>query len=291
MIDSFLQYLQYEKRYSLHTCTAYETDLLQFRDFLVLTYQTDDLKEATFAFVRSWLVHLMEEKKAALSVNRKVATLRTFYKFLQKRGDILTNPMLKVRSLKAPKALPHFVEEHALNTFLNDFAFEGFAGQRDKVVLELLYGTGMRLSELIYLKETDFNLYDHTLKVLGKRNKERILPVSAPLATLLKNYLTQKKHEFPEGADSLIVTDQGQAAYPVFVSRLVRRYLTLAGVAGKKSPHILRHSVATHLLDKGADLNAIKDLLGHANLAATQVYTHNTLDKLRQVFEQAHPKA
>jgi integrase/recombinase XerC len=291
MIQSFLQYLQYEKRYSTHTCTAYETDLIQFRDYLLHTYQTDNLNEATFSFIRSWIVSMMDEKTAASSINRKLASLRTFYKFLHKRGDIQVNPTLKIKSLKAPKILPHFAEEKVLNNFLDSFDFEGFEGLRDKTVLELLYGTGMRLSELINLKENDINYYDKTMKVLGKRNKERIIPLHSKLPSVIEKYLSLKKANFQASSEYLIVTDAGEKAYPVFIYRLVRRYMEMAGIAGKKSPHILRHTTATHLLDKGADLNAIKDLLGHANLAATQIYTHNTLDKLKQVFEQAHPKA
>jgi integrase/recombinase XerC len=292
MTETFLQYLRYEKRYSPHTLSAYESDLLQFRDFLAVTYELNDLSQADFSLIRSWMVSLVEQKTGASSINRKLATLRTFYKFLQKQGTVSVNPMLKVKSLKAAKTLPHFIPETEINTFLNEFSFpEGFPGLRDKLVLELLYSTGIRLSELVALQESDWNLSENILKIQGKRNKERLVPVGKMLTDRILQYLKEKKQMLPAASRTLMVTNKGLPVYAAFVYRLVRRYLGLANVAGQKSPHILRHTFATHLLDHGADLNAIKDLLGHSSLAATQVYTHNSLEKLRKVFEQAHPKA
>lgn len=293
MIDSFLQYIQYEKRCSPHTLISYRTDLQQFKDYLISSYECLEPENASFLMVRSWIVSLVEDKKSPASINRKIATLRTFYKFLLRRGVITTDPMLKVKALKVSKPLPQFVEEQNLNHLLDNFNFsEDFIGIRDKLVMELLYGTGIRLAEMIEMQEKDVHVQDHVIKVTGKRNKQRIIPVNAQLVVLIKTYIENKKKSFINNVNSfLIVTDSGDKSYPMLVYRIVKKYLDLATTIEKRSPHVLRHTFATHLLNKGADLNAIKDLLGHSSLAATQVYTHNSLDKLKQVFEQAHPKA
>lgn len=293
MVDSFLQYIQYEKRCSPHTLTSYQTDLLQFTQFLGTVYECKTPETATFAMIRSWIVSLVEEKRNATSVNRKIATLRTFYKFLLRRNTISNDPMLKVKALKVNKALPQFVDEQSLNQLLDTFEFsDDFAGIRDKLVMELLYGSGMRLAEMISLQESDVSTYEQTIKVTGKRNKQRIIPISKRLIDLINTYNQSKKNTFFNNHSSfLIVTDQGETIYPMMVYRIVRKYLDLATTVEKRSPHVLRHTFATHLLNKGADLNAIKDLLGHSSLAATQVYTHNSLEKLKTIFEQAHPKA
>jgi integrase/recombinase XerC len=293
MVDSFLQYIQYEKRCSPHTLTSYQTDLLQFTQFLDTVYECNTPEIATFPMIRSWIVSLVEEKLTPTSVNRKIATLRTYYKFLLRRNTITSDPMLKVKALKVNKALPQFVDEQSLNQLLDTFEFsDDFAGNRDRLVMELLYGSGMRLAEMISLQESDVSTYEQTIKVTGKRNKQRIIPISKRLIDLINTYNQSKKNTFFNNHSSfLIVTDQGETIYPMMVYRIVRKYLDLATTVEKRSPHVLRHTFATHLLNKGADLNAIKDLLGHSSLAATQVYTHNSLEKLKTIFEQAHPKA
>lgn len=292
MIETFLKYLQYEKRYSLHTIEAYKSDLQQCKDYLERTYESPQLEAANYAMLRSWVVSLVEAKLAATAVNRKVASLKAFYKFLLKREVVSENPTRKLKSLKTGSKVPHFIDEKELAALIDNFQFEqDFSGQRDKLLLELLYGTGIRLSELINLKEKDLNQYQQSIKVLGKRNKERILPISRSLSETIKEYLKSKKfhHQAPE--EYLIVTDQGEKCYPMFIYRIINKYLRAFTSSAKCSPHVLRHSFATHLLNRGAELTAVKDLLGHSSLAATQVYTHNTLEKLKKVHQQAHPKA
>ncbi len=293
MINSFLRYLAYEKRYSPHTLSSYENDLNQFQRYLQEKLQLSDVSAATHLNVRAWVVSLVEEELQARSINRKIATLRSFYKFLLKREHISQDPTLRVKALKTPKALPHFVQEKELTQLLDQFPFSAdFSGCRDRLVLELLYASGIRQAELLGLREESIDVAAGTIRVLGKRNKERIIPLPASVVILLKKYLQEKTVLFGHNAPpQLIVTDKGEQAYPMFVYRLVKKYLGTFTSSDKQSPHVLRHTFATHLLDKGADLNAVKDLLGHSSLAATQVYTHNSLEKLRKVFEQAHPKA
>ena len=293
MIDSFLRYLAYEKRYSPHTLSSYQNDLTQFQNFLQEQLQITDPVTASHLHIRSWIISLVEEKLQPKSINRKIATLRSFYKFLLRRESITQDPTLRIKALKTPKALPHFVQEKELVQLLDQFPFgNDFQGKRDRLVLELLYATGIRLAELLGLREENVNLHASTIKVLGKRNKERVIPISASMAGVLTSYIQEKKTLLgPNGPSHLIVTDKGEQAYPMFIYRLVKKYLGTFTSSDKQSPHVLRHTFATHLLNKGADLNAVKDLLGHTSLAATQVYTHNSLEKLRKVFEQAHPKA
>lgn len=291
MIESFLRYLAYEKRYSAHTLSSYENDLRQFEGYLQTRLQVQDLTTISHLEIRSWVIFLVEEKLQARSINRKIASLRSFYKFLLKRETISQDPTLRVKALKTPKALPHFVQEKELILLLDQFPFSpDFSGSRDRLALELLYATGMRLSELIGLREE--SLYTDSIRVLGKRNKERVIPMAATTINRINVYLQEKKKHFSNNASPfLLVTDKGEQAYPMFIYRLVKKYLGTYTSSDKQSPHVLRHTFATHLLDKGADLNAVKDLLGHTSLAATQVYTHNSLEKLRKVFDQAHPKA
>jgi integrase/recombinase XerC len=293
MVNLFLQYLQYEKRYSPHTVSAYQRDVEQFAQYLSTAYELPAPEEANFPMIRSWIVSLVEQKMEATSINRKIATLRTFFKFLLKKKAISQDPMLKVVALKTSRSLPAFVEEQPLSLLLDQFEFtQDFSGLRDKLILELLYGTGIRLSELIHLKENDLSIYDQVIKVTGKGNKQRIIPVHQSLPPLLKSYLESKKAQLIGNPSAyLIVTDKGEQSYPMMIQRIVKKYLNMITTIEKRSPHVLRHTFATHLLNKGADLNAIKDLLGHSSLGATQIYTHNSLDKLKKVFEQAHPKA
>lgn len=291
MGDSFLKYLQFEKRYSPKTILAYQTDLNQFQEFLNKDFDSTSIQEANHSLVRSWVVSLVENKMDSVSVNRKIACLRSYYKFLIRQEIIVKDPMTKIKILKTKKKLPHFVQESDMVKTLDQVEFTNdFESVRNQLILELLYGTGMRLSELIGLKNSSMNLKDHTLKVLGKRNKERVIPFTQNLVHLIDGYLKIRNHEVEKKNEFLLVTDKGLPLYPVLVNRIVKKYLKNANV-DKKSPHVLRHTYATHLLNKGAEINAVKDLLGHSSLAATQVYTHNSMEKLKKVFDQAHPKA
>lgn len=289
---SFLQSLRYEKRYSAKTIEAYRADLGQFCAFLAEGF--DCLPEhATYTMVRSWLAHLAEKQLLNRSINRKVACLRSFFRFLLKEGVITKNPMQKIRVLKVAKTLPQFVLEREMAQVLDQLAgATDFAGKRNQLILELLYGTGLRLAELISLQQQHLHLGDRTLRVTGKRNKERVIPFTRPVGLLIEDYLKLRREAQPGCSEpALLVTDQGLPLYPMFVYRLVRQVLAGAPSTEKKSPHVLRHTYATHLVNKGAELNAVKDLLGHSSLAATQIYTHNSTEKLKKVYRQAHPKA
>ena len=293
MIDTFLRYLEYERRYSLHTVQSYQNDLLQFESFLTSVDSNLHPKQVTYQHVRAWIISLVEDGLQPTTINRKVATLKSYFKFLLQREEISSDPTQRLQPLKVSKRLPQFVKEDDLNRLLDGVEFDNnFNGSRDQLILELLYGTGMRRAELIGLKDADINISSQQIKVLGKRNKERIIPVHNGLIDLVKNYLSQRDDLFgPLSHNHLIVTDKGKVCYPALVYRTVEKYLGTVVSLDKKSPHVLRHTYATHLLNKGADLNAVKDLLGHSSLAATQVYTHNSLEKLKRVFDQAHPKA
>jgi len=289
-LERFRSYLQFEKRFSVHTTTAYVTDLQQFQSFLNLT--ETDFSLASNQDVRAWLVDVLNEGASAATVNRKLSTLRTFYAFLQREKLIDSNPTLLARAPKVSRRLPVFVPENKMNDLLDGEGLFGkdFEGLRDKLVIELLFGTGIRLSELISVLVTDVDFYESAIKVLGKRNKVRIVPVSTPLLGLIKEYLSLRQF-FQNLSPELIVTKEGKRAYPKLIYRIVKRYLDYISTSQKKSPHVLRHSFATSLLNNGADLNAIKELLGHASLAATQVYTHNSVEKLKSIYKQAHPRA
>ena len=292
MTHAFLNYLHSEKRYSPHTITSYQNDLGQFEAFMLDVDVDATLDTAHYQLIRSWIVSLLDQDLSPKSVNRKIASLRSYYKFLIAREIISSNPTAKIRPVKSKKPLPEFVLESEIHTLLDHVQFtDDFSGLRDKLVLELLYGTGMRLSELINLSPEDIDFYQRAIRVLGKRNKERIIPISSGNIELISSYIKVKDTMdfYPE--NFLICTDQGKKSYPMMIYRIVNKYLTISSNVNKKSPHVLRHTYATHLLDNGADLNAVKELLGHSSLAATQVYTHNTMDKLKKVFDQAHPKA
>jgi len=285
MLSSFLKYLEFEKRYSGHTVTAYHNDLLQFQAFL--KDSSTLLECADHNHVRSWVIENMEDGLASKSVNRKIASLRAYYKFLLRREAIKNDPTSRINALKVPQKLPSFIKESELEELLNNVEFEGSRGKRDRLLIELLYGTGIRLNELVNLKWKDVQLKEGLIKVLGKRRKERIIPLPQELIKLLRDYTSSIHDE----STYVITSNNGDQVYPMFVYRTVNKYLTQYTNSDIKSPHVLRHTFATHLLNKGADLNAVKDLLGHSSLAATQVYTHNTIEKLKKVYKQAHPKA
>jgi len=287
--DNFINYLQYEKRFSAHTVLAYSTDLTQFYDYLESTYKVKDFSEVNHLLIRSWIVQMMQEKMSSRSINRKITTLKTFYKFLLRQGTVTENPMLKIQSPKTSKRLPVFVEKAQMDTLLDHVEFgEDAEGLRNKLIIELFYATGMRLSELTGLRLKDVDLHAGQLKVLGKRNKERIIPFGSELKRKIEAYLAVRK---AGSNDHLLLTASGEKMYEKLVYTIVKQYLSLVTTIDKKSPHVLRHTFATHMLNNGADLNAIKELLGHANLSATQVYTHNTVEKLKNIHKQAHPKA
>ncbi len=286
--EKFINYLSSEKRFSRHTIISYSNDINQFSLFLLKEFQIkNEVAEINFQMVRSWIAFLLEKGIAPRSVNRKISTLKTYFKFLIREGVISDSPMLKVVSPKSKKRLPLFIEENQIESLLNEVEFDsGFVGQRDKLIIELFYATGIRISELISIKVSDVNFDNNLIKVLGKRNKERLIPISVRVAKELQYFIEKYKLE-----NYLITNLEGAKVYTKLVYRVVNRYIGKISSVNKKSPHILRHTFATHMLNNGADINAIKELLGHANLSATQVYTHNTIEKLKSVYKQAHPRA
>lgn len=293
MIDSFLKHLQYEKRLSRNTVIAYQNDLNQLQQFLLDSQSLTDITSADYTMIRSWVVNLVESGIQPPSVNRKIACIRTFFKFLLTQELITKDPTTKINVLKTKKRLPGFVKEEDMVNLLDNHTFEEtFAGYRDRLILEMFYGTGIRLSELINLKERCVDFRNRTIKVLGKRNKERVIPFSTSLVLIIQEYLAIRNREVEmKEHGNLFVRENGEPCYPMMIYKIVRKNLGDFTSVEKRSPHILRHTYATHLLNKGADLNAVKDLLGHSSLAATQVYTHNSMEKLKKVFDQAHPKA
>ena len=293
LIESFIAYIQQEKRYSSNTVQSYRTDLLQFDGYIVNTFELG-LKDVAYLHVRNYMSALMEDNIGANSIGRKLSTLRSFYKYLLREKIITINPMSAVKAPKTSKRLPVFVDEQKLDVLLDsgEYFDESFPSIRDKMIIEVFFGSGIRLAELIALRESDLNKYDHSIKVLGKGEKERIIPISKQLVIQIEAYITLKTaQDFSNKSGTLFVTDKGADVYPMFIYRAVQRYLSFVSTQDKRSPHVLRHSYATALLNRGADLNAIKELLGHASLAATQVYTHNSIERLKLIYKQAHPKA
>lgn len=295
--EKFIDYIRYEKRFSAHTITAYQHDLQQFADFVQFQYNQPDLLVATHEMVRSWLVELLSDDITPRSVNRKLSVLKSYYRFCKKQGFIDESPMAKVIAPKTSKFLPVFLEKAPLESLFSEIPFEpGFTGLRDKLILMMFYSTGMRLSELCALKMGSINFQAKAIKVTGKRNKERILPIGDYLLQNIKLYLDERNKLLEYGNQnnketSLFVTVKGKPVYQRMVYNIVHRYLSQVSTLEKLSPHILRHTFATHMLNDGADLNAIKEILGHSSLAATQVYTHNTIEKLKSIYNQAHPRA
>jgi len=290
----FINYLKFEKRYSPHTITAYKKDLEQFDSFLKSEYEVTKADYVSYQMVRSWIVGLMEQDISARSVNRKLSALKSYFKYMKKEGYIRENPMPMIQSPKTSKRLPVFVDPESMETLFSSEIFDdGFEGIRDRLILEMFYMTGIRLSELINLKDSDIDFYQQNIKVLGKRNKERLVPISPGLINSIKKYLEirNKSVEVIEQNDYFYVTIKGKKLYEKLAYRIVNSYLGKVSTLKKKSPHVLRHTFATHMLNNGADLNAIKEILGHSSLAATQVYTHNTIEKLKNIYNQAHPRA
>ncbi len=287
--EDFINYIRFEKRFSNHTITAYQNDLQQFADYIQITYNTNNSADINHLIIRSWIVDMMNKKISSRSVTRKITTLKTFYRFLIRQKIVLENPMQKIQAPKTSKRLPVFVEKQKMDILLDNVEFgDDFQGQRNKLIIELFYSTGIRLSELINLKIGDIDLYNNQLKVLGKRNKERIIPFNTTLKKQIETYLLEKNKI--ESSEILFITTKGKKIYEKLVYNIVKSYLSQITTIDKKSPHVLRHTFATHMLNNGADLNAIKDLLGHANLSATQIYTHNTVEKLKNIHKQAHPR-
>ncbi len=289
-IDSFFDYLTYEKKYSVHTITSYKNDISQFLRFINPNAESFALTEFNYQQIRSWVASLIKDKIAPRSVNRKLSSLKSLFKYLQRQQVISINPMAKISGPKTPKRLPVFIDEHQMEDLFAKVTFEdGFNGMRDRLILDLFYQTGIRRTELTHLKELDVDLFNSTIKVLGKRNKERIIPISLALKRNLESYL-QVKQEQNLSNPMLLISEKGHALSDQAVYSTVKKYLSQITTIQKKSPHVLRHTFATHLLNNGADINAVKDLLGHANLSATQVYTHNTIEKLKKSYKQAHPR-
>lgn len=292
-LDDFSAYLLNEKRMSLHTHTAYMTDLLQFSDYVQTQYSIEAWSDVQSTMIRSYIMTLMQEGMKPQSVHRKISSLRSFYKFQIRTGQLKLNPVAKIILPKARKKLPVFVDEHKMHSLLDTQSFgEGYSGALHHAIFELFYSTGIRLSELIGLRYANVDLHKGNVKVLGKRNKERIVPLNKEVQKVLETYI-QKRNDVENKEDDSIffMRENGKLLYPKYVYLVVKASLSMVTTQDQKSPHILRHSFATHLLNAGADINAVKELLGHAGLAATQIYTHNTLEKLKKVYNQAFPRA
>ncbi len=291
--QNFLKYLKFEKRYSQHTIAAYENDLASFFQFLTSQYDSPELSQITSGFVRSWLAEMRSEKISAKTLNRKISTLKSFFKFQLKMGGIKQSPMVTIAAPKISKRLPVFVTENDMETLKRHVEFpDTWKGKTDKLIVSVFYNTGMRLAELVNLKESQIDESNCQIKVLGKGNKERILPVSKNVINEISGYIKAKKSDIQNvQTNNLFVLENGKPLYTKYVYLVVKQNLSYVTTLQKKSPHVLRHTFATHLTNNGADLNAVKELLGHSSLAATQIYTHNTIDKLKDIHKKAHPKA
>ncbi|MBS1914782.1 MAG: tyrosine-type recombinase/integrase [Bacteroidetes bacterium] len=290
---SFIDYLKFEKRYSAHTVRSYHDDLLQFFSFLEIQFGKISLEEISSAFIRSWLASLKDEKLTSKSINRKISVLKSFFKYQLRTGAIEQTPMLNIIAPKISKRLPVYVEQKDIQTLFSNVEFsDDWQGLTDKLLLSIFYNTGMRLSELVNIKENQVDYKSRYIKILGKGNKERIVPLSKQLCDDIDGYRQQKRKQLENFDDVfLLVNKNGKKLYPKYVYLAVKKYLGEITTIDKKSPHVLRHTFATHLTNSGADLNSVKELLGHSSLAATQVYTHNTIEKLKEVYKKSHPKA
>lgn len=293
-ITQHLDYLRFERRMSPNTVIAYQGDLEQFAQYAEQAFQISDLLAVDADVIRTWILTMMEEGITTRSINRKISCLKSFFNYHLKVGHITENVMRKVVAPKVSKRLPHFVEKNDMEKlFSSDLFEENFEGCRDRAIMELFYTTGMRLSELLNIKLSDIDFYEQNVKVLGKRNKERIIPISNVAKSALEKYFSVYEEQFGEMNKNccIFVTDKNKKMYPKAIYNIVRKYLDCVTTIDKRSPHVLRHTFATHLLNNGADINAIKEILGHSSLAATQVYTHNSIEKLKSIYKQAHPRA
>lgn len=290
----FIDYIRFQKRYSQHTIVAYENDLKQFLNYLKTYFNTDNVIAADHHQIRSWIAYLSEKNLSNKAINRKLSCLKSYYRFLCKEGIIEKNPTERIISPKSSERLPDFINTGQMNVLFDKKSYgNDYKGTLEKTIIELFYASGIRLSELIHLKQRDINYKTNTIKVLGKRNKERLIPFNNSIAQSFMDYQKIKEDEIPESEEMreyFFVTRKGKKLYPRLVYRIVKRHLSLITTLQKKSPHILRHTFATHLLNNGADLNAIKEILGHANLSATQVYTHNTIGQLKSIYHNSHPR-
>ena len=292
-IQEFLNYLAFQKRYSRHTVISYQNDLTAFFDFVTVEYNSPQLREISAAIVRSWLASLKQDKAASKTINRKISTLKSFFKYQLKMGLVEASPVASVSSLKISRRLPSFIEQNDMERLFSSVDFpQTWEGRTHRLLLMIFYQTGMRLSELINLKESQIDKSNGAIKVLGKGNKERVIPVSNALLGEIGSYLEAKRKFFRESTGiHLLISDKGKSLYPKYAYNIVKRYLGFVSTNERKSPHVLRHSFATHLTNNGADINAIKELLGHSSLASTQIYTHNSIDKLKEAHKLAHPKS
>jgi integrase/recombinase XerC len=292
-MQSFLDFLKFQKRYSQHTIISYENDLRSFFDFLQTQFSESSPKAVIPSFVRTWMASLKESGMESRSINRKISTLKSFFKYLMRQGIVESSPMTTIVSPKVKKRLPQFVNEQDIGTLFNYVEFpDDWEGRTHRLLLELFYNTGIRQAELVSLKESQVDFGNSNIKVLGKGNKERIIPISQTLRESLWNYIIDKKQSLEKADDVvLLVNEKGRKLYPRYVYNVVKKYLSAVSTIDKRSPHVLRHTFATHLMNNGAELNVVKELLGHSSLAATQVYTHNTIEKLKDVYKKAHPKA
>ncbi|UAB75791.1 tyrosine-type recombinase/integrase [Mesoflavibacter sp. SCSIO 43206] len=293
LLQSFLDYLLLEKNYSELTIKAYGKDIQSFLDFLKEEYKNENLKEVNYAQIRTWIIKMVNQNISNRSINRKISSLNSFFKFLIKTEYIKINPLAKHKALKTSKKVQVPFSEEEINSVLNKISHaDSFEGVRNKLIIELFYATGIRRIELINIKVKNIDLESKTVKILGKRNKERVIPLLNMLVDSIKTYLEKRKSlEKIEDEDYLLLTVKGVKLYETLVYRIINEYFSLASSKVKKSPHILRHSFATHLLNQGAELNAVKELLGHSSLAATQVYTHNSIAELKKVYAKAHPRS
>jgi len=295
VIQSFLDYLKFQKRYSRHTVISYQTDLTSFFDFLFSQFGEMQLSEISASLIRSWLAGLKEKGMESRSINRKISALKSFFKFQLKEGKITLSPMTTIISPKNKKRLPQYVDEKGTETLFKYVTFEdNWKGRTENLVMQLFYNTGMRQVELVSLKESQVDPGNRQIKVLGKGNKERVIPVSSELMDQAMQYMQDKRKDFSNfDSEYVLVNDKGKKLYPRYVYSVVKKYLSAKDVTTieKRSPHVMRHTFATHLMNNGADINAVKELLGHSSLAATQVYTHNTIEKLKDIYKKAHPKA
>ncbi|MDX5584246.1 MAG: tyrosine-type recombinase/integrase [Aureibaculum sp.] len=290
-IKHFIEYLSFEKKYSPHTIRAYNDDLNSFQTFCKITFDNEKLTDINYSQIRSWIVKMVNENISNRTVNRKISSLKSFYKFLVKTKQINESPLLRHQALKISKRVQVPFSEKEINEVIDNLnEFDDFESVRNKLIVELLYSTGMRRAELMEIKQSSINFTNSTLKVLGKRNKERYIPLLNSVQQTLKTYLDLRK-EIKSTSENLLITIKGNKIYPTLVYRIINDYFSAVSSKVKKSPHVIRHSFATHLLNEGADLNSVKELLGHSSLASTQIYTHSSLNELKKVYNQAHPRS